>query len=287
MLNFYAGKFVEIARKINKIQLMHLAIENARLNVELQRNIDVQHDHILSYKKDKILFYMKELHELCVQMRLNNTKVLSGMILERLEHRYANGQFTQDFNHLQELLEKDFSERFCFIIPEEKADFYNSDSFFGTDVYINFPSIRSEIAEAGKSYALGLNTACVFHLMRAAEIVLKRMVVVMKATTYLLINGKKVSPDVCDWDTLLKALRSALNNMAVGKKTSAKVKATHAFYSEAVNTFIEMKDAWRNTISHGHEVSLDGRKLFKEGETEDIIKSTRHFLTHLAKRIKE
>jgi type I site-specific restriction endonuclease len=29
--------------------------------------------------------------------------------------------------------------------------------------------------------------------------------------------------------------------------------------------------------SHGHEVSSGGRKLYKSGEPEDILKSTRHF----------
>ena len=116
--------------------------------------------------------------------------------------------------------------------------------------------------EACGCFVLELNTACVFHLMRAVEVVLKEMVLAMKAEKHLIVGKEKVSPDVCDWDTQIKALRSELNDLAIGKKTSAPIKANHAFYSEAINTFNEFKDAWRNTISHGHEVSNDKRKLY-------------------------
>jgi len=120
------------------------------------------------------------------------------------------------------------------------------------------------------------------------------MVVVMKAKKHLTkpdktspTGKKQIAPELCDWDTLIKGLRSALKEMETGKKTNARIKAKHAFYSEAISTFSEFKDAWRNTISHGHEIASTDRKLYKKGETEDIMKSVRHFLTHFAKRVSE
>ena len=49
------------------------------------------------------------------------------------------------------------------------AAFQRSLTLFGTEVAARFPRAIVDIEEAGKCFALGRFTACVFHLMRVVE----------------------------------------------------------------------------------------------------------------------
>jgi HEPN domain-containing protein len=67
-----------------------------------------------------------------------------------------------------------------FQIAPAYARYYSpAEPLFGEAVRDAFPIASDDIEEAGKAYALGLSTACVFHLMRAAEgaaaVILKRL----------------------------------------------------------------------------------------------------------------
>lgn len=255
---------------------------------------DKKSEELTEEERKDIYGKINEIEDSCRLFNLNIDKCvirLKNKVKDPEKYKIPLWSFWRDLRHRI----SDELERHLFMyVPETHADYYEHLELFGREVSESFPSARNEIREAGNCYAVGLNTACVFHLMRAVEVALKQMVVVMKAKKHLTkpdksspTGKKQIPPELCDWDTLIKGLRAALREMEAGKKTNAKVKATHAFYSEAINTFSEFKDAWRNTISHGHDVASGRRKLYKDGETADIMKSTRHFLAILAKRIKE
>jgi hypothetical protein len=179
-------------------------------------------------------------------------------------------------------------------IPSAQAAHFNHHALFGQDVAKKFPTANKEITEAGNCYAMGLHTACVFHLMRAVEIGAKAMAVAMKAQKYLgttvWVKGvktfKKRPVELCDWQALIGGLRTALNELEKGAATSKRKKDTHAYYSEAIADFSLFKDAWRNRFSHGHDIVPD-RKLYLPGEASDVMNSTRQFMQHLASRLKE
>lgn len=179
-------------------------------------------------------------------------------------------------------------------IPFNKVSYFGKENLFGKEVFDNFPSAQEDIKSAGNCFAHNQNTACVFHLMRAVEVGAKAMVRAMKAQkhigVYVSVRGvrtfKKKPIELCDWKTLRDGLKTALNELEKGSSISAKKKATLAFYSHAIAQFGYFKDAWRNNISHGNEIAPN-RKFYLAGETKDIMDNTRHFLQHLAKRIKE
>lgn len=283
---------IPIARKMLQVfELLTFCLVQLEDGIKIIKDSDILTDeHLTTVRKilDNLELHLKDL-------KLTESLKKIDRIRKRIADRAINfGEHRQQAEALSELIDSELDNVIFGFIPTEKTKYHNNRFLFGEDVYKNFPSARDEIKEAGNCYALGLNTACVFHLMRAVEVVLKRMIVAMKAQKYLTKPDKKsptgkiqVSVDVCDQDTLIKALRSALKDLESGKSISAKKKATHAFYSGAVNTFCEFKDAYRNPISHGNKVADENRKLYKEGETSDIMKSVRHFMTHLAKRIKE
>jgi hypothetical protein len=55
-------------------------------------------------------------------------------------------------------------------LTPEQVEWYKKQDAFGEDVAKKFPSAGFDIEEASKCYALGRDTACVMHLMRALEI---------------------------------------------------------------------------------------------------------------------
>src|SRR5208282_2687692 len=66
---------------------------------------------------------------------------------------------------------------FCHFIyiPSAKTKFFEPLELFGNKVYQNFKSARTEIKDAGNCLAADLNTAAVFHLMRASEFGLRAL----------------------------------------------------------------------------------------------------------------
>jgi hypothetical protein len=59
--------------------------------------------------------------------------------------------------------------------PDRVKFFEQVEPLFGNAVSLKFGKIATDIAEAGKCYALERPTACVFHLMRVAEFAVKRL----------------------------------------------------------------------------------------------------------------
>ena len=200
----------------------------------------------------------------------------------------------QDIRELQNRISDELDDILFGFIPVEKAKYYRNPEFFDIEVLIRFPSAVKDMREAGTCYAHELHTACVFHLMRVVEVGAKEMVREMKAQkhigSYKSISANKTfvkKPiELCDWKTLIDGLNKALKELENGTGASIKKKAKLAYFSHAVAQFSNFKDAWRNIISHGHEIEPN-RKLYLEGETTDIMNNTRYFMQHLAKRIKE
>ena len=198
----------------------------------------------------------------------------------------------QDVKTFRESLVNVLEHRYFLYMPESDAAYYEQDDLFG--IKDKFPKANDEIKEAGNCYATGSYTACVFHLMRAVEIGAKVMVAAMKAEkhigVYVPVRGvktfKKKPVELCDWQTLIGGLRTALNQLEKGAAINSDKKEKHAYYSEAVVVFGHFKDAWRNPPLHGREIAPD-RKFYLVGEATDIMNSTRHFMRHLSKRCAE
>jgi hypothetical protein len=91
-----------------------------------------------------------------------------------------------------------------FFIPREKAKFFelrdgtgNVIPAFGPEVHKRFGKVAGrDIDEAGKCYAAGRNTACVFHVMRVIEVGLEHF--------QKRLNVKTKSPN---WDIVIGALQ--------------------------------------------------------------------------------
>ncbi len=246
--------------------------------------------------KDSIARNFEAFEVQCKSIRLTGA-AMSIQILRKkiLEVGCKNSEFCTLFHSTKAFIASELESCKLLYLPPEVVDYYNNDDLF--TIAVQFPEANKEITLAGNCYATENYTACVFHLMRAVEIAVKAMVKTMNAQKYIGTYKPNKSTnstkqfvkkpiELCDWKTLIDGLKKALSILEQGSGNSMVKKQKVAFYSHAITQFGYFKDAWRNTISHGHEI-VPNRTVYLQGETIDIMNQTKLFLQHLAKRVKE
>ena len=122
----------------------------------------------------------------CEALNLSVTEQLLAGIAKDLEHVTITRELVAArLAELNRCFVSELKSKTFFYIPSEKAKYY-SDLLvelpapfqkpkipappLGTEAPKAFPSIAYDAKEAGNCFALGRNTACVFHLMRVLEI---------------------------------------------------------------------------------------------------------------------
>lgn len=153
-----------------------------------------------------------------------------------------------------------------FFEPEPRyIEYFENPKLFGEQVFTSFPSATDDIAEAGTCLALERSTACVMHLMRATEVVLKALA----SSVGIGRQG--------DWGTYIREIYRELERQA---KAAGAQSADHQFYGEAAAQIDNVKRAWRNPSMH-----VD--KSYSQPRAEEILLATKSLMSHLAARISE
>jgi hypothetical protein len=170
-----------------------------------------------------------------------------------------------------------------FHVPGEKAKYYSELLVelpgplqkpklpappFGTEAPKAFPSIVYDAKEAGNCFALGRNTACVFHLMRVLEIGLTALGAVFS-----------VSLAHTNWAPAIEQIESKIRDMHKDSlwKALPDYKEQQEFYAQAASHFAVLKDAWRNYTAHA-------RGKYDDDEAESIFRNVRAFMEKLTAR---
>src|SRR5208282_5491043 len=83
-------------------------------------------------------------------------------------------------------------------IPAPNDKYFERDDMFGAKVYDRFPPARDDIKDAGNCYAASLYTACVFHLMRVAELGLRA--IADKVGAEITHSGQAIPLEYGDWN---------------------------------------------------------------------------------------
>jgi hypothetical protein len=128
--------------------------------------------------------------------------------------------------------------------------------------------INAEIKAAGNCLASDLNTAAVFHLMRAAEFGLRRLAKRLRVPL-------KYPLEFADWGKVIDGCGKqleALNGVTRGKKKVAKLE----FYANAVSDCRAFKETWRDCVMHAR------RKDFTFKEAKGVNDRVRDFILSLA-----
>jgi len=156
---------------------------------------------------------------------------------------------------------------FVFVYPE-KAHTFEQEMLFGPEVDRAFPSAKDEIVDAGTSFALGLNTACVFHCMR-----------ILERGLWALASCFELSFTLEQWHNIIEQIESKIEALKSLPKSSQKLDDLE-FYAKAATHFMFFKDAWRNHVMHG-------RRSYTDREAFRVLDHTEDFMRHLCTRLHE
>jgi hypothetical protein len=83
--------------------------------------------------------------------------------------------FARDLDKIYLRFRDELTDLVFLYVSKEDAQFYSQQKLFGDAVWKKFKSARSDIQSAGDCFALQQSTACVFHLMRAMETIIRQI----------------------------------------------------------------------------------------------------------------
>lgn len=161
-------------------------------------------------------------------------------------------------NNLAYILEK----RLFYAVRPDLAGFYADPEPFGESVAKKFKDARDDLERAGNCIALGESTACVLHLNRAMEIVIRALARKLHMTI--------VAKD--NWGSLLGNMADKIKDMP--DKTE-KEKRKKELWAECRTNLYHVKMAWRDNTMHG-KISYDEKQAL------DIYRRVKDFMQQLA-----
>jgi hypothetical protein len=174
------------------------------------------------------------------------------------------------------------------------TQYFEKDDLFGQAVKVAFPSAALDIKEAGNCIAADLNTAAVFHLMRAAERGMRALVIHLKvkiekpkgskfsaqlqSTPASMPRMKQIPLEYALWDDVLKALEVRVKKIQTPK--GSKRDKQYEFYHGLILSLNAFKDIWRNPVSHC-------RCTFDNHQAQHAFVHVKSLMENLATKLKE
>jgi len=146
------------------------------------------------------------------------------------------------FSDLWDYFLSDCDGRRIELIPPEKFNFY--DKGFSHEIGQRFPLATVEIVEAGTCYALGRNTASVFHLMRGVEYGLRTL------THAVRVTEPKIPLNYQEWNCLIDQVKSRADEAIAGWGRGAEATIARQFFNRIVPDLYLFKDDVRNVTMH-------------------------------------
>ena len=273
MQKFYGVQLVILTGLLNQIKASFTATRETQKHYGLKPSRVVIDDEM---KQSWLQNTLAPMSVIAVRTNLKSTEAYLDRIKQKLAGAVHDDEMHSMVEQLNERIEDDLKNELLFHVSQERAKYYEptelveykkrSVPLFGAKVDESFPSARFDIDEAGKCLALDRSTACVMHLARATEVILKA-----------LAEDELNLPTRYDWGKYLNEIEAELTKRykVAGARTERE-----KFYSEAANLIGHIKVAWRNPTMH-----VD--RKYTDAEAEKILLATRSFMEYLAEAIKE
>ena len=210
----------------------------------------------------KVLFMMKRHLEL---MGLPMSIKALNRTSDELDSDNSNFKRLGDqFEELSRRVIDELEDRIILVLSSRENAYYDPKSpLFGEGVDEKFPNLNEEIAEAGKCYAVGRYTACVFHLMRVLEIGIQEFAKVLGVT----IQKKSGAP--MSWGDIENAIQPAIDSLPATDSNRAE-------YSAVRLHFRDTRWAWRNDTMHP-------KANYTQEQAERVFGSAKSFISDLVR----
>ena len=266
MIKFFIHEFTMRWSRIEKAAALFMSAAAGAKGSELLTPEDFQ--YLLPVTND-LLFVCEALE---LKFALKETEQLKNT----LESKPCSFQTVDALlENIVHSINKEADERMLAFIPTIKREFFEQDALFGEAVNKTFPSARSDIKAAGNCLSADLNTAAMFHLMRAAEYGLKALARHLKVRTV----KKRVPLEFGTWGEIFSAMNGKINILS-GTTRGKKRQAALEFYNGVMLEVKALKDVWRDSVMHS-------RGEYDERQALNALNHVRGFMQRLATRVSE
>jgi hypothetical protein len=167
---------------------------------------------------------------------------------------------------LSQSIVNELAERKLVFVRPDLVQYLEQDNLFGRDVEKCFSEAKDDIRDAGNCLAAGLHTAAVFHLMRVAEMGLRRF-----ATKWLrapVIN----TINFMTWKQILDAIDVKLKELKGKSRVLEEKRKLYAAIALDIQAFREL---WRNPVMHC-------RSRYGESQAINALTHVRRFMETLS-----
>ncbi|SRR6266404_528386 len=265
MIEFFASPFVHLMSRLAAIQA---TIKAQGGNLQSEEEIN------------GLRFWLNDAEAACDRYELDIAGCLSRLRQKIVEPEILTG-LPDLILELRHRISDELEQRLFMYMPASAAEKFEKDDLFGSEVKAQFPAASADVKAIGNCYATGNYTACVFHCMRVVELGARAMVRGLKVQNRLTDkHGVRIPVELSEWGKLTHALQTGTNQLSAGARTDMRKKKKHEFYSHALATFLNFKDAWRNHVSHTRE-----KEPYDEFKAMIVMTNTKHFMAHLSTRL--
>ncbi len=181
------------------------------------------------------------------------TLLRDGAIQMPLEH------FLDDIAQLRVRLEEDLQSKYFLFVSPGIEKYWEQKDLFGLGK--NFPGAHKDIESAGNCLVVGQGTACVFHLMRAMEVAVRKLSKRLKIT---------ITPQTT-WRQLTGHMDGTIK--AMPEDSQAKKAKKNAWEAARANLH-HIGSVWRNGTMHP-------AKSYTPSQALDVFNAVRVFMGDL------
>lgn len=220
----------------------------------------------------EILDIVRHTLEAPEQVCKNLNLIDSQKSIERIKYkfRYPKRNVSEVYTDL-----RDFQDSFivelravkCALIPAKMLPFFEQEKLFGDAVHDGFEEARYDIKSAGNCIAADLNTAAVFHLMRVAELGLRKLAKSLKVVLPCDI-------EFATWGDVTKAIDDELKRIKSTPKTKARDKKLQRC-SELLLDIRAFQYLWRDPVMHA-------RSRYDADQARSVFNHIRGFMQTVA-----
>jgi hypothetical protein len=267
MLEFYATDFIDMLRRL--IGQMH-----ATRRIAKERG--ATHPMSKKHRQDTSAV-LDAVRSECRKIEIERVEGPIDRLAPILNNMQQSCTYNDIATRLQELFGQvtdGMRDRKFVFVPANKSRYFENDLLFGDQVKMSFPSAERDIKEAGNCFAVGAHTACVFHLMRAAEHAMRVL-----AQDRKVVLPRKKPIELEQWNKIIQGIESEVAKVGNWPATLGRA-AAQQFYNGAVVELRGFKDAWRNHVMHA-------RTNYNEGEAAGVMEYVKAFMVRLSTRLSE
>ena len=226
-------------------------------------------------EKSRIVANLEAVSRECAKLGLDSADKRLGRLFTNLRiGTLTYAALLREFMTFHEAIEDDINTEYFYHYRHDRGILLLRVSGDWAATIAKFESAKEEIEAGVDCYALEHHTACVFHMMRVAEIGMRSLARERQ------VSFPKHPIEWADWQNIIDRIEKSVRTLGPSMPRGPIKDAALAFYSGAVGQLHGFKDTFRNVTMHV-------RRRYDELDALRSISQVRDFMNGLSAKIGE